>query len=55
MRRTCTKCGGLLFQELALDLYQGKHWRCVNCGWYCEETLVRPYRAIKSEHHRIIR
>lgn len=52
MQRTCTKCGGYLFGELTLDLYQVKYWKCVNCGWSREETLVRPSRAISPVRHQ---
>lgn len=55
MRRICTKCGGLLIGELAMDFYQAKSWKCVNCGWYREETLVRPGRPILPVHHRAYR
>ena len=55
MRRVCTKCGGLLIGELAMDFYQAKSWKCVNCGWYREETLVRPGRPILPVHHRAYR
>ena len=53
MWRTCTKCGGLLFGEVALDLYRGQYWKCVNCGWYREETLVRSSRDLSAVHHRV--
>lgn len=52
MQGMCTKCGGLLIGERPMDFYQAKCWKCVNCGWYREETLVRPSRPILLAHHR---
>jgi predicted RNA-binding Zn-ribbon protein involved in translation (DUF1610 family) len=51
MRRICTKCGGLLIGQLAMDFYQAKSWKCVNCGWCREETLVRMGRFIPPVRH----
>lgn len=55
MPRICTKCGGLLIGELPMDFYQARHWKCVNCGWSREETLVRPSRAISPVRHHVCR
>lgn len=55
MRRICTKCGGLLIGELAMDFYQARHWKCVNCGWHREEALVRPSRPISPPRHYVCR
>ena len=51
MQRICTKCGGLLIGERPMDLYQARHWKCVNCGWYREETLIRMGRSIPPVRH----
>jgi len=55
MPTICKKCRGLLIGELALDYYQGRHWRCVNCGWYREELLVRPGRTLGLVKHGVYR
>lgn len=52
MQKICVKCGGLLIGELAMDFYQARHWKCVNCGWHREEALVRPGRPILPVHRR---
>ena len=50
MPRPCAKCGGLLIGELAMDFYQVRQWKCVNCGWSHKEMLVRPDRPILPVH-----
>lgn len=55
MQRICGKCGGLLIGELAMDFYQARHWKCVNCGWSREEMLVRSSRALSPVRLRVCR
>ncbi len=53
MPRVCTKCGGLLIGERPMDFYHANYWKCVNCGWYREEMLVRSSRAISPARHHV--
>ncbi|HBH81241.1 MAG TPA: hypothetical protein DDY39_15575, partial [Nitrospira sp.] len=27
-------------EETTSDYDREKRWRCINCGWYCEESVV---------------
>lgn len=40
MKTSCRRCGGYIIGEGASDYYREKRWRCINCGWYCEESVV---------------
>jgi|CXWJ01.1.fsa_nt_gi hypothetical protein len=55
MQRICTKCGGLLIGERPMDFYLGNYWKCVNCGWSRQETLMRSDRAMRLRGQRVCR
>ena len=55
MQRICTKCGGLLIGERPMDFCLGNYWKCVNCGWSRQETLMRSDRAMRLRGQRVCR
>lgn len=53
MTSICKRCGGFLVGEQALDYYQTRCWKCVNCGWYRRETQMRSSRSIILMNRRV--
>ncbi len=46
MKTSCRRCGGYVIGERDPDYYRARLWRCINCGWYREESVVFQSRAI---------
>lgn len=46
MTSRCGRCGGCIIGEPPSDYYQARQWRCINCGWYREDVVLRQGRTI---------
>jgi hypothetical protein len=47
MKTSCGRCGGYIIGEQAPNYYLERRWRCINCGWYCEENVVLRSRVMR--------
>ncbi len=48
MTSICRRCGGYVIGDRAPDYYRARRWRCINCGWYREDAVIKT--ALLSLH-----
>ena len=53
MTSICEKCGGFLIGEQVLDYYQTRRLKCVNCGWYRNDSHNCFARFVGMTHQDV--